>query len=140
MRFDTLSDEEIMVQLCLRIKETRIACRMSQIDLAAHAGLGIATIRRVELGESVTLSTLIGILRGLKRLHQLDNLLYDSTMRTSNQAPGPGSAPAPQRIRTKVPTVDRPEAPERVCRQDDNWGYTASAGRSLVWPCTKDAG
>jgi transcriptional regulator with XRE-family HTH domain len=60
-----LLNSELISELCRRIKETRIAMRLSQIELAERAQVGIATIKRVEMGEAVTLSTLIGILRGL---------------------------------------------------------------------------
>jgi transcriptional regulator with XRE-family HTH domain len=82
MRFSTMPDSEIISELCRRIKETRIQLGLSQIELAERAQVGAATIKRVELGESVTLSTLIGILRGLDRLHQLESILFDSHMRT----------------------------------------------------------
>ena len=75
MRFSTMPDGEIISELCRRIKETRIQLGLSQIELAERAQVGAATIKRVELGESVTLSTLIGILRGLDRLHQLESIL-----------------------------------------------------------------
>ncbi len=58
MKFGTMSDREIIAELCRRIKGARIGQRLSQIDLAKQAGLGIATIKRAEMGESVTLSTL----------------------------------------------------------------------------------
>jgi transcriptional regulator with XRE-family HTH domain len=79
MRFSTMPDSEIISELCRRIKETRIQLGLSQIELAERAQVGAATIKRVELGESVTLSTLIGILRGLDRLHQLESILFDRT-------------------------------------------------------------
>jgi transcriptional regulator with XRE-family HTH domain len=93
-----MSDSEIISELCRRIKETRMQLGLSQIELAERAQVGAATIKRVELGESVTLSTLIGILRGLDRLHQLESVLFDSHIRTFNAQI---NAATPSRIRIR---------------------------------------
>ena len=57
MRFSTMSDSEIISELCRRIKETRMQLGLSQIELAERAQVGAATIKRVELGR-VRISTL----------------------------------------------------------------------------------
>lgn len=82
MKFSSMSEGDIVVELCRRIKEARIQQRLSQVDLAERAGLGIATIKRAELGESITLSSLLCILRGLNRLHQLEGVLFDADVTT----------------------------------------------------------
>lgn len=135
MRFSTLSDSEIVAELCRRIKETRMQLGLSQIELAERAQVGIATIKRVELGESVTLSTLIGILRGLDHLNQLESVLYDSHIRTFN-AQINSTTPSRIRIRKKH-QPPREEAAAATPPQADNatineW-YTSSASQSVVW-------
>lgn len=112
MRFSTMPDSEIISELCRRIKETRIQLGLSQIELAERAQVGAATIKRVELGESVTLSTLIGILRGLDRLHQLESILFDSHMRTFKAQINSG-APSRIRIRKKRISQKRSRPPRR---------------------------
>jgi transcriptional regulator with XRE-family HTH domain len=104
MRFSTMPDSEIISELCRRIKETRIQLGLSQIELAERAQVGAATIKRVELGESVTLSTLIGILRGLDRLHQLESILFDSHMRTFKAQLNAGT---PSRIRIRKKRISQ---------------------------------
>ena len=68
-------NSDVIAMLCRRIKATRIEKNLSQIELAEIAEVGIATIKRIELGESITLHTLISVLRGLGELDQLNNLL-----------------------------------------------------------------
>jgi transcriptional regulator with XRE-family HTH domain len=107
-----MSDSEIISELCRRIKETRMQLGLSQIELAERAQVGAATIKRVELGESVTLSTLIGILRGLDRLHQLESVLFDSHIRTFN-AQINAATPSRIRIRKKRTSQKKNSPPQR---------------------------
>ncbi|MCS4269811.1 MULTISPECIES: helix-turn-helix domain-containing protein [Raoultella] len=135
MRFSTMSDSEIISELCRRIKETRMQLGLSQIELAERAQVGAATIKRVELGESVTLSTLIGILRGLDRLHQLESVLFDSHIRTFNAQI---NATAPPRIRIRKKAQPPKEKCAVVEKASDanatiNEWYTSSASHSVVW-------
>ncbi|OCG49949.1 hypothetical protein A9G35_00660 [Gilliamella sp. Choc5-1] len=66
---------DIIATLCRRIKMARIDKNLSQQELAKKSNIGIATIKRIEQGESITLQTLISVLRGLDELDQLNNLL-----------------------------------------------------------------
>lgn len=61
--------------LCRRIKMARIEKNLSQQELAEKSQIGIATIKRIEQGESITLQTLISVFKGLDELDQLNNLL-----------------------------------------------------------------
>lgn len=137
MKFNSMSDSEIISELCCRIKETRMQLGLSQIELAERACVGAATIKRVELGESVTLSTLIGILRGLERLHQLESILSDSHMRTFN-AQFTASSPARMRIRKKqsrqpaATNLVESDSLRPACASINEW-YTSSEARSMVW-------
>lgn len=139
MKFNTVSDSEIISELCRRIRETRIAMRLSQIELAERAQVGIATIKRVEMGESVTLSTLIGILRGLDRLHQLEGILFDSEVRAFNAQISPDAEKAPVRIRKKAGEDDEaeksgvlPEETSHMLQGNSSW-YTQAAKSNVVW-------
>lgn len=135
MRFSTMSDSEIISELCHRIKETRMQLELSQIELAERAQVGTATIKRVELGESVTLSTLIGILRGLDRLHQLESVLFDSHIRTFNAQI---NATSPSRIRIRKKAHQPKEKFAAAAQTNEanatiNEWYTSSASHSMVW-------
>lgn len=80
---------DIVAMLCRRIKMARIEKNLSQVELAKKSEIGIATIKRIELGESITLQTLISVLRGLGELDQLNNLLaYNEVIhKTSAELP-----------------------------------------------------
>ncbi|WP_034913594.1 MULTISPECIES: helix-turn-helix transcriptional regulator [Erwinia] len=137
MRFSTMSDSEIIAELCHRIKETRMQLGLSQIELAERSRVGIATIKRVELGESVTLSTLIGLLRGLESLHQLESILFDSHIRTFNAQFSKDSC-ARIRIRKKqTPLKERCSAltKEEGTKNESgiNEWFVSSATSNLVW-------
>ncbi|MWP63150.1 helix-turn-helix domain-containing protein [Gilliamella sp. Pas-s25] len=66
---------DMIAMICRRIKMARIEKNLSQQELAQKSEIGIATIKRIEQGESITLQTLISVLRGLDELDQLNNLL-----------------------------------------------------------------
>ena len=80
---------DMIKMLCSRIKMARIEKNLSQLELANKAQIGIATIKRIEHGESITLQTLIAVLKGLDELDQLNNLLaYNEIMhKTSSEQP-----------------------------------------------------
>lgn len=83
MNFTTASDSDIVSELCRRIKEARLAMQLSQVELAERAQVDIVDIRRIEMGEFVTLGTLIAVLRGLDSLHQLERVLLSHEIRAS---------------------------------------------------------
>ena len=58
------SDEEIMLELCRRIRLLRQGSGISQTDMANEAGISLSTVRRIESGDAgnVTLATLLKIL------------------------------------------------------------------------------
>ncbi len=137
MKFSTMSDSEIIADLCCRIKDARIEQRLSQIDLAERAGLGIATIKRAEMGGSVTLSTLICILRGLNRLHQLEGVLFDAEVRSFNAQISGDRQNAPLRIRKKAVTaaadgMEKPLSEKSADSTAVDW-YISAAENNVIW-------
>ena len=67
-----MSDAAIVAQLGKFIKHTRITQNVTQAKLAEMAGLNRWTISQIENGESITLTTLIQILRALDVLYVLN--------------------------------------------------------------------
>lgn len=134
MKFGTMSDGEIIAELCRRIKDARIEQRLSQIDLAERAGLGIATIKRAEMGESVTLSTLICILRGLNRLHQLESVLFDAEVRSFNAQISSDKPRLPLRIRKRSAAAPAETPPAEQQAEDSavDW-YISAAQNNILW-------
>lgn len=72
MKYNTMNNDEIILSLCARLKETRLSLSMTQQQLADRAHVGIATIKRIEKGGGLNLDTLISLLRALDKLHNLD--------------------------------------------------------------------
>lgn len=55
VKYNTMNNDEIILSLCARLKETRLSLSMTQQQLADRAHVGIATIKRIEKGEGLIL-------------------------------------------------------------------------------------
>ena len=73
INWSSMSDKAIAEQLGAFIKHHRITQNRTQDNLAAAAGISRSTLSLLERGESVTLSTLIQVLRTLNLLQVLDS-------------------------------------------------------------------
>lgn len=136
MKFSTMNEGEIITELCRRIKDARIQQRLSQVDLAERAGLGIATIKRAEMGESITLSSLLSILRGLNRLHQIEGVLFDAEVESFMRRSAVRKQ-TPLRIRKKAATfpakaLAKHENIKKPANSTVDW-YIAAAENNIVW-------
>jgi transcriptional regulator with XRE-family HTH domain len=69
---DLLTDDAVLAELGGRLARQRIAHGLTQPQLAETAGVGRATLQRLERGESVQLTSLVRILRSLDLLGALD--------------------------------------------------------------------
>lgn len=67
-----MSDGAIAKQIGRYIRHERLQQNKTQAQLAETAGLNRWTIGQIENGESITLMSLIQILRALNRLHTLN--------------------------------------------------------------------
>ena len=67
---DGFNDEALQEQLGSRLRDLRLNRNESQQELARRAGVGKATLQRLEEGRSGTIVTLLRVLRAL----DLDNL------------------------------------------------------------------
>lgn len=65
-------DAAVLGELGARIARMRLEQNISQEDLATRAGVGVATVRRLEGGRSGSLSNLVRIMRALGQLDRLD--------------------------------------------------------------------
>lgn len=66
------TDAAIVAEIGRFIKQTRFKQQKTQAQLAEAAGLNRWTISKIENGESITLTSLIQILRALDGLYVLD--------------------------------------------------------------------
>ena len=76
MKIDlTTPGATILKELAQRLSKVRKAQGYTQAELAQDAGIGIATLRRIEGGQDSQLATWIKILKTLERTEALDALL-----------------------------------------------------------------
>jgi len=77
MDFYSLTDKAIMKELGLRIKALRLRNNITQKELAAATLLSLNTIKSLESGAG-KLSSLIGVLRELNALENLDSFIPEA--------------------------------------------------------------
>lgn len=75
-----MSDSAIIGAIGGFIKHKRLQENKSQAQLAKEAGLNRWTLGQIENGESITLSSLIQLLRVLDLLHLLDAFTIDESI------------------------------------------------------------
>ena len=70
-----MSDEENLVGVGNSAREHRLALNISQEDLAQHAGISRSCVRSFERGDSISTSNLVRILRSLRLLQNLRDMI-----------------------------------------------------------------
>jgi len=65
----------VLQELGYRIERLRLQRNQSLADLAEAAGVGTATLQRLETGKNAKLKTVIQVLRAMNRLGDLDNII-----------------------------------------------------------------
>jgi transcriptional regulator with XRE-family HTH domain len=70
-----MTDEAVLAELGTRLERTRLERDLSQIELAAAAGVERKAVRRIEGGEPVKLVSFVRVLRALDLLDGLDRLV-----------------------------------------------------------------
>lgn len=73
-----MSNPAILAKLGARIKDARLRKSITQEELALSAGVSSLTVANIEKGKSVTLSMLLGVLRSLGLLENLENLIPEA--------------------------------------------------------------
>jgi transcriptional regulator with XRE-family HTH domain len=74
-----LADEAVLAELGRRLARTRLERNLTQAELGQEAGVGLATVQRLEDGQSARLSSLIRVLRVLGLLDALELLIPEPT-------------------------------------------------------------
>jgi transcriptional regulator with XRE-family HTH domain len=72
-----LSDHGVLEELGRRLARTRLEQNRTQADVALEAGVGIATVKRLERGHSVASTSLVRVLRALGLLEALDDAVRE---------------------------------------------------------------
>jgi transcriptional regulator with XRE-family HTH domain len=78
INWTAMSDGAIIASIGEFIKQKRLQDDVTQLQLAKDAGLNRSTIVQIENGESITLASLIQILRALNLLYLLDIFTIES--------------------------------------------------------------
>lgn len=79
--YEQASIEAIQADLGQRLVQLRLARNVNQQQLAREAGVSRRTVTRLENGESVSLDTLLRVMRALDIVGRLAALLPDPTVR-----------------------------------------------------------
>lgn len=76
------TNQDIILMLSKRVKEYRLATRLSQKEMAEKSGVGLATISHFEQGvsQNLTLNNLISLLRVIGMEQRLYDLLPELPM------------------------------------------------------------
>lgn len=74
-----LTDDAVLEELGRRIARTRLERNLTQSELSTEAGVGLATVQRLEAGHAVRTTSLIRVLRELEVLDALNLLVPEPT-------------------------------------------------------------
>ena len=129
MKYNTMNNDEIILSLCARIRETRISLALTQQQLADRAQVGIATIKRIEKGGGLNLDTLISLLRALNKLHHLDAILFESEVRNFNEGYEGGESVGRLQVRQQAADLNR----KASAPQSEEMSYSAAIENTLYW-------
>jgi len=82
--FSLASEREIRTELGARLRAQRLAKSLSQVDLAQRAGIGLATVQRLEARGDSTLENFVRAVMGLGLADELQ-ALFELKIRTIAQ-------------------------------------------------------
>ena len=82
MNNDYTTNQDILSLLCQRLKEYRLAARLSQKEMAEKSGVGLTTISHLEQGvaRNITLNNFISLLRVVGMEQRLKDVLPELPM------------------------------------------------------------
>lgn len=101
MQLDPLTPTSaILVELGRRLELVRRSRRLSQEQLAEEAGIGVATLRRIEDGNDSRLGSWLRVLKALDMTHAIDALLPEELRSPMADVEASGARGAKRRRRT----------------------------------------
>jgi transcriptional regulator with XRE-family HTH domain len=118
---DTPTDAAALVELGLRIARHRLERNWTQAELAREAGVGQATVQRVESGRSVQMTSMVRLMRTLGLLEAFDAAIPESVRL-------PIAELERDRRRTRRRARARRESPDEGRRQQWTWGDESHGG------------
>ena len=79
MKIEYLTPETtILTELGRRLAQIRKQQGFSQVELAKEAGIGVATLRRIEAGQDSQMETWIKVMKSLRMTASIDSLLPEN--------------------------------------------------------------
>lgn len=75
-----MTDAAIVAEIGKRIKATRTKKKFTQAEIAKRAGISAFTVSQIEAGKNTSLISLIPVMRTLKLLENLENLIPEQTI------------------------------------------------------------
>jgi len=111
---DLLTNDAVLAEVGRRLERQRLQRNLTQDELAERAGIGRATLQRLERGESVQSTSIVKLLRALGLLEALDAALPQALERPIAQL----ERERRRKVRRRASPRGRKEPAERVWR----WG------------------
>jgi transcriptional regulator with XRE-family HTH domain len=102
--YELASIDALQADLGHRLEQLRLGRNISQHDLARQAGVSRRTITRLETGQSVSLDTLLRVMRALGLIGRVATLLPDPEVRPIDRV----------RLKTKERRRARPKQAART--------------------------
>ena len=78
MSTDKGTAKRLLAQLGERLRRARLDADLTQRRLAERVGVSLKTVRNAEDGNNISLETLILLLQGIGRAHELESLLQSA--------------------------------------------------------------
>lgn len=78
------NNKTIMEEMGRRIKDVRVCMNLTQADMADRAGLSLATVVRMEKGESVKVENVLNVFRTIGVLQNVNLLVQEQTLRPTD--------------------------------------------------------
>lgn len=75
---ELLTDDAVLAELGRRLERHRVQRNRTQAEMAEQAGIGRATLQRLERGKSVQMTSMVKLLRVLGLLAALDDAVPES--------------------------------------------------------------
>lgn len=97
------SDKEILKGIGEKVRAKRIASQLTQAQAAKNAGVSESSVYNIETGKSISLSTLISILRALHALNLLAALTDEEPVSPLAMAEALRKSQPKKRVRNKNP-------------------------------------
>jgi transcriptional regulator with XRE-family HTH domain len=108
---DLTTDDAILRELGQRLERQRVERNLSQEQMADEAGVGRATLQRLERGESVQMTSMVKVLRTLRLLDGLDAAIPERVVLPIAQLQRERGQRSRQRVRARRSATAKPPLP-----------------------------